>query len=185
MALTVLTAINRALGRLAEGDTPMAYPADDQVLVTDALRMFSIAMAQDPQNAQLLRKDFFIAATSGVGSLSASLAAAEPMIAEFLPTAHLVAMGSTTPMQYLPDRFQLSLARPLGFFVYFCNDQGTLRTRNTDGSLSSLNTTVTATAQYTPTIGDVPTQLEELFLNMLAEIIKSRALPQPAQAEAA
>lgn len=173
MALTVKTAINRVKGRLNEQGVEVILPPDVERLIPDALRRFALLVNSSAEMSPLLRKDFSIVVASGVGSLTASLTAAEPLLAECLPNAHLVASTNTTPMQYLPDRFQLSLSRPLGFFIYFCNDQGTLRTRNTDGSLTSLNTTVTATAQYIPTIGNVPTQLEDLFITTLADMIKT------------
>lgn len=79
-------------------------------------------------------------------------------------------------MQRLPDRAQLSLSRPLGFYIYWINDDGTLRTRNTDGSLTSLSTTVTCTANFIPIITSIAGQeLETIFLDVLERGLKSRA----------
>lgn len=179
MALTNLTAINRALAYLDEDGTPAAYPADVQTLIGDALKKLALTVAAHPDNRQLLRRDYSITITSGTGSLATALATTEPPLIEALPSAHLLITSGTNPMQYLPDRAQLSLTRPLGFFIYWTNDESTIRTRNTDGSLSSLSTTITATCNYIPLISSVPTQLEDQFVALLAGEIKSRT-PQSA-----
>jgi len=183
MALTILTAINRVLSRMAEANEPSAYPPDIEALIPDALKKFAQIVAKNPDIAPLLRKDFSIVVTSGTGSLVASLTAAEPMLEEFLDSAFLVT-STGVQLHHLPDRTQLSLKRPQ-MIPYYTDDAGTLRTRNTDGSLTSLNTTITATAQYVPTIGDVPNQLQELFIDTLALMLKSRAaVPQEQGANA-
>lgn len=180
MALTNLTAIDRAISRFAEGDQPIVFPSDVLPLITDSLKRFAQIVAGNPQTAPLLREDFIVTVTSGTGSLSASLSAAEPLLAEFLPMAYVVTSGGVQ-LHYLADRTQLNLARPT-MLGYFINDEGTIRTRNmSDGSLTSLSTTLTITGQFVPTIGDVPVQLEELYLNVLAEMIKERmGVPQEA-----
>lgn len=181
MALTNLTAINRTLSRMAEDGAPAAYPADVLALIPDALKKFAQIVARNPDIAPLLRKDFSVVVTSGTGSLVASLTAAEPMLEEFMDSAYLVTTAGIQ-LQHLPDRTQLNLARPT-MIPYWTDDAGTLRTRNTDGSLTSLNTTITITSQYTPLISSVPSQLEELFIDTLTLMLKSRqAVPEAASA---
>lgn len=175
MALTNLIAISRAISRLNEAGTPVILPPDVLPLIMEALERFARNEAKIPETAQLLRKDFSVTVSAGVGSLTASLTAAEPLLAECLSSAYVVSSAGVQ-FHYLQDRVQLNLARPM-MIPYFINDQGTLRTRNTDGSLTSLNTTMTITSQYIPAIGSVPSQREEVFLNTLAEVIRER-VPQ-------
>lgn len=172
MALTVLTAVNRAIERLGEGNTPVIEPADAQALIPDALKRLAGLVGQNAELAPLLRKDFSVTVTSGTGSLTTALTAAEPLLAKFLPMAYVVT-STGVQLHYLPDRTQLGLGRPM-MIPYYTNDEGTIRTRNTDGSLTSLSTTLTITAQYSPTIGDVPTQIEEMFIDVLAGMIQAR-----------
>lgn len=177
MALTVLTAINRAIERLGENSppgaqTPLIDSADAQALIPDALKRFAEIVAQNSELAPLLRKDFSVAVSSGTGSLTAALTDTEPLLAKYLPMAYVVT-SSGVQLHYLPDRTQLGLTRS-NILPYFTNDEGTIRTRNTDGSLTSLSTTLTVTGQYSPTIGDVPTQIEEMFIDVLAGMIQAR-----------
>lgn len=183
MALTNLIAINRALAYLDEAGTPAAYPADVQTLIGDALKRFAVVVAASETDRQLLRKDYSITITSGVGSFAAAMATTEPPLIEAIPTAYLVITSGASPMQYLPDRAQLTLTRPLGFFIYWSYDEGNLRTRNTDGSLTSLSTTVTATMQYIPLISSVPSQLENRLIEILVEMLKTRGAMPPNQGD--
>jgi hypothetical protein len=172
MALTVLTAINRAIERLGEGERPVIDPADAQALIPDALKRFAEIVAQNSELAPLLRTDFSVTVSSGTGSLTTALTASEPLLAKFLPMAYVVT-STGVQLHYLPDRTQLGLSRS-NILPYYCNDKGTIRTRNTDGSLTSLSTTLTITGQYSPTISNVPTQIEELFIDVLAGMIQAR-----------
>lgn len=179
MSLTNLTAIDRVLSRLNETGGPVILPADVLPLIPDSLKKFAQLVASMPESRQLLRKDFSVTITSGTGSLAASLAATEPLLAEFLPSAYVVT-ATGVQLHYLPDRMQLTFARPTQI-GYFTNDEGTIRTRNvSDGSLTSLSTILTITAQFVPTVGDVPSQLEDLYLDTLEKMIKGRvSVAQP------
>ena len=162
------------MSRLNEGDSAKnrVFPGDILPLIDDALTKFAKVVAEDAEQAPLLRKDYSITVTSGTGDLTASFTAAEPLLVDYLPGAYLVTSGGVQ-LQYLPDRTQLGLSRP-SLVPYWINDKGTMRTRNTDGSLTSLSTTITLTGQFAPTITDVPFQLEDLFLDVLAEMVKAR-----------
>lgn len=186
MALTVLTAIDRIMSRLNEGPTPLVYPADIQPLITDALERTAeiVADSDNPDTRQLLRKDFTITVTAGTGSFAAAFADTEPPLRKSLPSAYMVTTGGDV-MQNLPDRVQLGLARPLNFYIYWINDNGTLRTRNKDGSLTSLTTTVTGTVNYVPIITSIDGQeLETIFLDVLEKAVRDRVGEQAGQAVA-
>lgn len=184
MALTVNTAINRVLARFAEGETPLAYPADLEGLIPKVLERTAemVAVHPNPNVRQLLRKDFSISIASGVGSLASAFADAEPPLLSALPLAYMVTTAGDL-MHNLPDRVQLGLTRPVGFFIYWTNDNSTLRTRNKDGSLTSLTTTVTGTTQYVPAITSVNgKELEEIFLDEFEKLIRARPATQEVQA---
>lgn len=181
MALTVLTAISRVLSRLNDQGVQVILPPDLQPLILDALEKTAEAVAgnSNPNTRQLLRKDFTITITSGVGSLATAFADAEPPLLSALPSAYMVTSGGAI-MQNLPDRQQLSLTRPQGFYIYWTNDNATIRTRNTDNSLTSLSTTVTGTVNYVPAITSINgKELETIFLDQLELMVKERfAVPQ-------
>ena len=172
--MTNQQAIDRVMSRLAERDDTKdrVFPADLLPLIDDALTRFATVVAQDEEKSQLLRKDYTIAVASGTGDLTASFTAAEPFMADFADGAYLVTTGGVQ-LHYLTDRTQLNLARP-SMIPYWTIDKSSLRTRNTDGSLSSLTTTVTATGQYIPLITSVPVQLEDTLIDILEDMIKSR-----------
>lgn len=171
MALTNLTAISKAVSRLNELGVEVILPPDIVPLISTALERFALVIAGS-KDAQLLRKDFTVAITSGTGDLATPLAASEPLLQECIGGAYVVSTAGVQ-FHYLPDRTQLSLSRPT-MIPYWTNDRGTMRTRNTDGSLTSLSTTLTVTGQYKPIISSIPTQAEERFIDVLAQVIKER-----------
>lgn len=172
MALTNLTAIDKALSRLNEMGVQVVMPPDVVPLIDTALERFALMIA-GTKDAQLLRKDFSVAVASGVGDLSVALAASEPLLQECVGGAFVVSTAGVQ-FHYLPDRTQLNLMRP-AIVPYWINDKGTLRTRNTDGSLTSLTTTLTVTGQFKPIISSIPTQIQEKFIDVLAGTIRERA----------
>jgi hypothetical protein len=161
----MLTAVlfDRVLVKL-EGK--IAGPEIEQVLPT-ALSLLAnkVAKSNEPSYSQLLKKDFTVTVTSGTGSLTTPLTASEPILVEYLPQA-IAVTANGVKLHYLPDRTQLELERPR-LLMWYTVDNSTLRTKNTDGSLLSLSTTVTITANYTPTIANVP----DLLSDDLVEIV--------------
>lgn len=172
MSLTNLTAISKATARLNEMGVEVILPPDIVPLISTALERFALMIA-GTKDAQLLRKDFSVVVTGGTGDLATPLAASEPLLQECIGGAYVVTSGGTQ-LHYLPDRTQLALNRPT-MIPYWINDKGTMRTRNTDGSLTSLSTTLTITGQFKPIISSIPTQIEEKFIDVLAGVIKERA----------
>ena len=180
MSLTVAQIVDTIRERGLELDGPevdAALPA--------ALNAFGDKIAKDarPDIRNLLRKDFSVTITSGTGSLSTAFTASEPLIAENVKDGNLYVTSGTTPCQWLPDRTQLGLTRP-AFFIYYTIDGTTLRTRNiTDGSLTSLSTTMTVTGNYVPLLSSVPSQLEdELVEEVIKVITEMRQSAQQAEA---
>ncbi len=162
--MNILSLIDQVLGRTGEG---VAGP-EIEVFLPTALGRFGESVANDPRPnvRELLRKEFTIPVVSGVGDLSTALTDAEPLLASALPAANLYITAGTQPMQYLPDRVQLGLGRS-NIFIYYAIEGNSLLTRNTDGSLTSLNTTITATASYVPSLANVPAQLEDEFVDLV------------------
>jgi hypothetical protein len=168
--MTTLELIDRVLNKLGEPSN-IAGPEIEAILPS-ALYAFGSHVANDarPHMRELLRKDFSVAVASGTGDLSAHLTASEPLIIENVPQDYFAVTGGTVPMQGLPDRVQLGLARSTAV-IWYTIDGSTLRTRNTDGSLSTLTTTVTVTANYVPTIGNVPSQLADEFVELVCSML--------------
>lgn len=162
--MTTLELIDRVLNKLGEPSN-VAGP-EIEAIIPSALSQFASQVANDsrPHMRELLRKDFSVTVTSGIGDLSTHLAASEPLIIENVPSAYLLVSSGLTPMQSLPDRVQLGLTRTTAV-IWYTIDGSTLRTRNTDGSLTTLTTTVTLTGNYVPTIAHLPDQLTDEFVD--------------------
>lgn len=145
---------------------------DIAVAIPTALNRFGEKIAADlrPDIRNLLRKDFAVTITNGTGSLAAALTAAEPLIINEIMAGNAYVTNGTQPCQWLVDRAQLGLTRP-PFFIYYCIDNSSVRTLNTDRSLTSLNTTLTITSNYTPSLTSVPFQLEDNFIDLVVEIM--------------
>jgi hypothetical protein len=161
--MTTFELIDRVLSKLGE-PSPVAGPEIEGILPI-ALRSFALMTAAGP-NRELLRKDFTVTITAGVGDLDASLTDAEPLLLEAIANAEIYSTGGTTPWQFLPDRTQLGLVRP-ALFIYYTVEKSNLRTRNTDSSLTSLSTTATVTASYVPTLTNVPSSIEDLLVDVV------------------
>lgn len=164
--MTALELIDQVLSKL--GEAQIAGPEIEGVL-PQALRALARQVAYSP-NRELLRKDFSVSVASGTGDLTTALTASEPLLLECIDHAAIYGTSDTTPWQYLPDRVQLGLKRP-SMFVYFTVDKSTLRTRNTDGSLTSLTTTATVTSNYVPSLANVPSSIEDDLVDVVIRIL--------------
>jgi len=157
---------------LAKTGYDLFQGGDVEAAVPTCLFRFARMTAMSPimWKRELLKKDFSATIASGTSDLSASLTAAEPLLIEFISSA-FVTDSNGNMLQYLPDRFQLKLKRP-AMFIYFTVDKSTLRTRNTDGSLTSLSTTVTIVGAFAPTLANVPAQLEDDFVDVVVAYLQ-------------
>lgn len=179
MSLTLSDVLARVKPRIAPM-TPWNEWArldfDIAVAIPTALNRFGEKIANDPRTdiRNLLRKNFSVTITSGVGDLSTALTGAEPLIINEIMAGNSYVTNGTQPCQHLPDRTQLGLTRP-NFFIYYCIDSSNIRTRNTDGSLSSLNTTLTITGNYAPLLSSVPSQMEDEFIDAVINVVRPPA----------
>jgi hypothetical protein len=157
---------DRVLSKL--GENGPIYGGDIEMAAENALHRFATNVAYSPRRwmRELLRKDFSVTITSGTGDLTASLTASEPLMIDRSWADNFFITSGTTPLQPLPDRTQLSFTRST-MFIYYTIDGNTIRTRNTDGSLSSLSTTLTITGNYVPTLANVPDQLTDDFVDVV------------------
>ncbi len=162
--MTALDLIDIVLSKI--GETTIAGPEIEGILPL-ALSKLSVRVA-DSSDRPLLRKDFAITVTAGVADLTTHLTATEPLLMECINHAEIYSSGGTTPWQFLPDRVQLGLTRPQ-MFIYFAIDKSDLRTRNTDGSLTSLGVSATITASYVPLLASVPVLLEDELVNLVIQ----------------
>ena len=163
--MDILELRDRVLSKLGED---AVTGGDIEGVVPNALRRFATNVAYNPKTwiRELLRKDFQITVTAGLGDLTTPLTANEPLIIDRTWASNLFVTNGTIPMQPLPDRTQLNLERPK-FFVYYTVDGNLLRTRNLDGSLTSLSTTVTITGNFVPLLANIPNQLTDDFVDVV------------------
>lgn len=164
--MNIATLKDRVLTKLGETDLS---GFDIEAAAPSCLTKLAESVARSPDR-QLLVKDFEVTVTSGIGDLTDALTAAEPLLISEIPSGNLYVTSGTTPLQFLPDRTQLGLTRPK-MVGYYSIDNNNLRTRNTDGSLTSLNTTVTITGSYVPTLASVPDQLSDELVALVVEYL--------------
>lgn len=167
--MTTLELVDQVLSRVGEPNKYNLAGPEIEGIVPVALAKFGDTVAADPMIRELLKKDFSVTVTSGTGSLVAAFTATEPLLIECLPWSQVYGSGAQ-PLQWLPDRVQLGLDRPR-MFAYYTVDKSTLRTRNTDGLLTSMSDTLTISGNYTPLITNVPPVLEDMFVDTVIGLL--------------
>lgn len=184
--MTSANVLARIKARLGLEDVEPRSDVEFNILqhIPTALQNLAEKIARDPRPdiRNLLRKDFSVTVTSGIGSLTTALTASEPLLINEIKAGNLFVTSGTTPCQWLPDRTQLGLTRP-NFFIWYTVDLSTIRTRNTDGLLTSLNTTITLSGNYVPLLSSVPATLEDEFLDSLMAVMQG-AKDQPEEVAA-
>lgn len=189
MSMTSQQLIERATKRFPQVDLELRSRL--YVLIPDALKSlgYQVMNSNDPMVKQKLIKDFTVTASAGTASLTTPLTASEPMILESLKSATMTHSTSDYPFQHLFDRQSLVLDRPSFGLIYDWVNGNTLRTRDTDGSLTALSGTVTISANYVPILTTVSGDqtLEEMLVEELVRVASTgigAQMPQEAQVAA-
>jgi hypothetical protein len=132
-----------------------------------------IAASPNERTRNQLKKDFTIAVTSGVGDLTTSTTASEPMLDNALNQATITSADSSFPWQYIPTYEVLSLSRPTYGLIYFSVKNGNLVATDADGALGSLSTSATASCNFVPLPSSLSgsLDLEELGISTLAKLV--------------
>lgn len=153
-------------------------------MVNQAMSLLAQEVAAN--QSQLLQKDFSVTISSGLGSLTTSLTASEPMLllsAPLAPISDITSSDATQPWQYLPGLDQIYLDRPTFGMVFYTVNGSDLIATDTTGALSSLSTTAVCHTYFVPlpaSLSGTP-QLEEWGIKSLADLVGgSNAIPAAA-----
>jgi hypothetical protein len=150
--------------------------------VEDALRLLPIRVSEllGQAEAEIYRKNYTVALTSGQGSLAThtNLAlASEPMIAsEITKVTHpnaVSAYNATGKLTRLGSESSLSLPHSLEFAYYAIEDNTLYTMMNDDRTTLTGNATVRAA--FPPAIGNVKESHEALLVDLLVERIGVKA----------
>jgi hypothetical protein len=167
------------------GSTEQELPKPRIVsFIPSALQALANKVA-DPQGKtrqgvrELLRKDFSVSVTSGVGALTTPLTASEPLLLEFA-RGYLVYNTADTryPYSYCADKGSLLDDRPLGLGYFTIN--GTDLLVVTSVGSRTPTATYTVRAPYVPTLALLPGTLDDDFLGVLTEFVKNGG-PMPTE----
>jgi hypothetical protein len=169
MALTEASAAQRAFLFLQQKNIKVDANFIPRAVASlpDALRNFAERVARfDDDLSELLRKDFAVTLVAGSpASLATHTNGTEPMLPD-----HIVKVtfpGQAYELHRLSDEADLDRPWPTtwAYYAVFGNKIGT---RDTDGALNTFDGTATVRASYVPAIGNVPTQLHNLLIEVLA-----------------
>lgn len=145
------------------------------ILVPSALRLLPSKVRErfGEQDAELYRKNYTVALTTGQGSLSAHTdLASEPMIAsEIVKVTHpdvVSSVNSTGKLQRVGSESALNLSRSLEF-SYFAVEDNVLYTMK-DNDRATLGSNASVRAGFPPAIGDVKVSHEPLLLELMVEL---------------
>lgn len=128
---------------------------------------------------ELLRKDFAITVTTGVGPLTTPITAAEPLLLDYA-RGYLVYNAADTryPYSYVADKGSLLADRPYGL-GYFTISGTSLLVVTSLGSRTP-TATYTLNGPYVPTLALLPSLLDDDLVDVLVELVKN-GTAQPAE----
>ncbi len=142
-------------------------------LIPTALRRFREKVEKNPSDRALLMKSISITFSSGTFDLTNYVNGTTNQIdLREIRNTTLYSGSPKKPLTWLGSKAQLNNARQLDAdAVAVFLDGYTLRTRNTDGLLTSFASAVTfEIVDFPSTIPNIPPQLEEYFVMCLAEL---------------
>lgn len=162
----------RIFGRLRAKGIPAEQIETANIisLVPDALRRLAFKFALMPPGElrrNLLETETTITLTAGVGDLT-TLEAAN-YLPESIDLGNIRHPSNTLPLQNVEDDVALTFPFPR-FMIYFTIGGNKIRTRNTDGSLTTLTGDVTVSLIQIPTLAALKSQLETDFLDELEAV---------------
>ena len=145
-------------------------------LVPTALELWTRAIMSDREKRDFLRSTFTPALTSGVLDLTTYVdgtAAAISLQELRNSTIYTTISGVRTPMTWVSSQAQLNNPRFTNSAPAVYLEGTTLRTRNTDGSLTSLGSAALSftVTSYPTNFTNVPTRLEGDFIAFLADVV--------------
>jgi hypothetical protein len=176
MSYTPQTLVNDVFERLkASGGAPPSIIPRLMTLVPSALRMLPIRVRErfGDAEAELYRKDYSVALTSGAGRLATNTdLASEPMIpSEIVKVTHPDAITATNlegKLRRVGSESGLNLNRSLEY-SYFAIADNTLYTMK-DNNRTTLGNDATVRAAFPPAIANVKFSHEPMLVECMLEL---------------
>jgi hypothetical protein len=167
MAASETWAAQATFARLVnKGVPPQSIKMPNLVaLVPDALKRltkFLSTLPPEHPKRQILEAATTVTLASGVGNLAALEAA--NYLPDSIDPGKITHSSSTYPLQQVADELQLTFPWDT-FFIYFCISGNKIKTRNTDGDLTTLTGSLNVVALLIPAIAALPEQLWTEFLD--------------------
>ena len=135
------------------------------VLAQNALQMLADRISQDAKRRHLLQKSFSITLTNGVGSFDATMLTAA------------IGYGSVRDADnnilVKVDNYNDLLRSQVPFYGYYCPTNNQIHTRQiSSGSLTDTASPLTVFCSYIPLATEVPGELQNEAVDILANLIK-------------
>lgn len=182
MALTTIDILEKVRNRVAP-DAPLRQLQQlDFIIETNingALNRLARIVAQSAE-FYLLQKEFTVTPAAGVADLTTISGSDEDTILydSLVRTGHIrftSDAASKTPLVRVP-RYQslYSSSLPSDAVHYFFRSDKKIAFRATDGTINSFVTPLTLTANVIPTVATLPVQFEDLFIDILTEMVAQK-----------
>jgi hypothetical protein len=148
-----------------------------QTLVDGALTKLARIIAADSKRSDLLvpAAGFPETVTAGEIDLQAVIAA-NNILLDYLDGAEIQMADLTVnafPFQWVASQGELALQRITdSIFIHCCLTGTLLQTKNTDGSLTSLDGNIVIFSNYIPTMAQLPVSLDDSVIDLVADMAK-------------
>lgn len=145
-----------------------------EMKIPAALEVLARNIAQDKQRRDLLRP-------TGASPFTSTLVAGQVDLVTVISTNRILLdrlneakimmtdLSNAFPFQWVRNFGELSMKRISdAMFIHCCLQETVLRTRNTDGALDSLSGDIIISANYIPTLAQLPFRLQGEFVALVA-----------------
>lgn len=153
--------------------------------VPAALQLLANRIAE-PENTtrqgvrQLLRKNFTVSVSAGVGDLTTAISAAEPLLLQFARGYLVYGTDSNYPYSYVADKASILQDFPKGIGRFTVNNSDLLVI--TAAGVRTPTASYTVQGPFVCTLANLKPTLDDDFLNTLYEVVKygiPQAPPEP------
>jgi hypothetical protein len=180
MALTTIDVLERVRNRVAPDADERSIQKIDFIIETNipgALNRLGRTVAQSAE-FRLLQKEFAVPPVAGIADVGAQDTGNQILWDTVERTGTVRETTDTTnkrPFIRVPRRSSLYSANPTTDAIhYFVEANKKLALKGADGVLGTYITPVTLTASIIPTLALLPAQFEDLFIDILTEMVGVR-----------
>lgn len=152
-----------------------------QALVDGALAKLARIIAADQKRSDLLLPAAGFAETLVAGEVDLqTVISANSILLDYLDGAEILMADLSVnafPFQWVANQGELALSRITdSIFIHCCLTGTLLQTKNTDGSLISLNGNIVIFSNYVPTMAQLPVSLEDSVIDLVADMARQELM---------